>query len=117
MRQRLTIVLTIVVILGLLVILNTITYVKEQKVNDSEFTANRSTYHSGPTGTRALYDFLSESGHKVMRWREATHKLLDDAGQNIKTLVVIGHTQLPFTDDETTSLLTWVQRGGQLVVI
>src|SRR5215813_13574852 len=117
MRQRLTIVLTIVVILVVLVILNMVTYVKEQKVNDSEWTANRSTYHSGPTGTRALYDFLSESGHKVMRWREATDKLLGDSGKNVTTLVVIGHTQLPFTNDEAESLLAWVKRGGRLVLI
>ena len=117
MRQRLTILLTIVVILVILVLLNMVTFVKEQRVNDSEWTANRSTYHSGPTGTRALYDFLSESGHKVMRWREATDKLLGELGKNVTTLVVIGHTQLPFTDDEAESLLTWVKRGGQLVLI
>src|SRR5690348_14423964 len=117
MRQRLTIVLTIVVILVVLVFLNMVTYVKEQRVNDSEWTANRSTYHSGPTGTRALYDFLSESGHKVMRWREATDKLLGDSGRNVTTLVVIGRTQLPFTDDEAESLQAWIKRGGQLVLI
>ena len=117
MRHRLTIVLTVVVILVVLVVLNAVTYVKEQRVNDSEWTANRSTYHSGPTGTRALYDFLSESGHKVMRWREATDKLLGDSGKNVTTLVVVGHTQLPFTDDEAESLLAWVRRGGQLVLI
>ena len=117
MRQRLTIVLTIVVILGLLVILNTITYVKEQKVNDSEFTANRSTYHAGPTGTRAFYDFLSESGHKVMRWREATEKLLGSSGPKVKTFVVIGRTQLPFTSEEATVLLRWIGEGGHFVLI
>src|SRR6185295_12321513 len=117
MRQRLTIVLTIVVILVVLVILNMVTYVKEQRVNDSEWIANRSTYHSGPTGTRALYDFLSESGHKVMRWREATDKLLGESGRNVRTLVVVGHTQLPFTDDEAKSLLAWVKRGGRLVLV
>ena len=117
MRQRLTIVLTVVVILVVLVILNAVTYVQEQKVNDSEWTANRSTFHSGPTGTRALYDFLSESGHKVMRWREATEKLLGDSGKNVTTFVVIGRTQLPFTDDETETLLAWVRRGGKLVLI
>src|SRR6185436_2849128 len=89
MRQRLTIILTVIVILGALVVLNTITYVKKEKPLDTEMAPNRSTYHSGPTGTRALYDFLSESGHKVMRWRDATHKLLGDAGKDIKTLVVI----------------------------
>ena len=117
MRQRLTIVLTIVVILVVLVILNMVTYVKEQRVNDSEWTANRSTYNSGPTGTRALYDFLSESGHKVIRWREATEKLLGDSGRNVTTLVVIGRTQLPFTHDEAESLRAWVRRGGHLVLI
>ena len=57
MRQRLTIILTVIVILGALVVLNTITYVKKEKPLDSEVNPNRSTYHSGPTGTRALYDF------------------------------------------------------------
>jgi len=124
MRQRITVILTIVVILGLLVLVNAVTYVKEQKVNDSEFTANRSTYHSGPTGTRAFYDFLSESGHKVMRWREATEKLSaissdssGVSGNQVTTFVVIGRTQLPFTKDEATVLLSWVKRGGQLVLI
>lgn len=117
MRQRITIILTIVVILGLLVLVNTVTYVKEQKVNDSEFTANRSTYHSGPTGTRAFYDFLSESGYKVMRWREATEKLSGASGKQVTTFVVIGRTQLPFTKDEAASLLGWVRRGGQLILV
>jgi hypothetical protein len=117
MGQRLTIILTVVVILGLLVILNTITYVKQQKVNDSELMANRSTYHSGPTGTRAIYDLLSESGHKVMRWRETTGKLLGESGDQVSTFVVIGRTQLPFTDEEANNLLAWVRSGGRLVLI
>jgi uncharacterized protein DUF4350 len=117
MHQRLTIVLTVVVILVALVILNLITYVKEQKVNDSEWSANRSTYHSGPTGTRALYDFLSESGHKVIRWRETTGKLLGTSGSKVTTFVVIGQTQIPFTEEEIESLLGWVQGGGRLVLV
>ncbi len=117
MGQRLTIILTVVVILGLLVILNTITYVKQQKVNDSELMANRSSYHSGPTGTRALYDLLSESGHKVMRWRETTGKLLGESGGQVRTFVVVGRTQLPFTKEEANNLLAWVQSGGRLVLI
>src|SRR5215813_4904976 len=100
MKQRLTIVLTFVVIIVLLVVLNLINYAKAEKPHDTEIAPNRSTYHAGPTGTRALYDFLSESGYKVMRWREATDKLLGDSGKNVTTLVVIGHTQLPFTNDE-----------------
>jgi len=117
MRQRLTIILTIIVILGALIILNTITYVKKEKPLDSEMAPNRSTYHSGPTGTRALYDFLSESGHKVIRWREAPDRLLSSSGERIQTLVVIGATQLPFTEEQAAPMLGWVARGGRLVLI
>ena len=37
MRQRLTIILTFVVIIGALVIINTVSYVKQEKLQDSEF--------------------------------------------------------------------------------
>jgi len=116
-RQRLTIILTILVVLGVLIILNAVTYVREEKAQDSELAPNRSTYHSGPTGSRALYDFLSESGYKVMRWRELPDKLLNGSGQKVQTFVVIGRTQLPFTEQQAASLLLWVQRGGRLVLI
>jgi hypothetical protein len=117
MRQRLTIILTFVVIVGVLVVLNTVTYVQEEKLRDSEILPNRSTYHSGPTGTRALHDFLSESGYKVMRWREAPERLLTEAGRNVSTFVVIGATQLPFSEEQVGVLREWISRGGCLVVI
>jgi hypothetical protein len=117
MRQRLTIILTFLVIIGALVILNTITYVKEEKLQDSEILPNRSTYHSGPTGTRALHDFMSESGYKVMRWREAPEKLLGEAGENVSTFVVIGTTRLPFSEEQTLALRQWIARGGCFVLI
>ena len=117
MRQRLTIILTFIVIIGVLVVLNTVTYVKEEKLPDSEILPNRSTYHSGPTGTRALHDFLSESGYKVMRWREAPEKLLGKAGNNVSTFVVIGSTKLPFTAEQNDALQQWVMGGGCLVLI
>lgn len=116
MRQRLTIILTVILILGALVVLNTITYVQKEKPLDTEVAPNRSTYHSGPTGTRALYDFLSESGFKVIRWREAPDHLLT-TGANIRTLVVIGSTQLPFSDEHAEPILAWVSRGGRLILI
>lgn len=117
MRQRLTIILTFVVIIGLLVIINSLSYVKQDKGVDQELNPNRSTYHSGPTGTRALHDFLNESGYKVIRWREATEKLLGGSGQMVKTFVVVGQTQISFTDDEALALRRWVSQGGRLVLI
>src|SRR6185295_9005183 len=117
MRQRLTIILTFVVIVGVLVIINTATYVQKEKLPDSELLPNRSTYHSGPTGTRALHDFLSESGYQVMRWREAPEKLLGKTGANVSTFVVIGMTRLPFTEEQTTALHKWISNGGCFLLI
>lgn len=117
MRQRITIILTFVVIIGLLVILNTVSYVQEDKKGDLEITPNRSTYHAGPTGTRALHDLLNESGYKVIRWRETPEKLLGESGKPVNTFVVIGRTKIDFTHDEATSLRAWIWRGGRLVLI
>ena len=116
MRQRLTIILTFVVIIGLLVILNTFTYVKEETMHDLEIAPNRSTYHSGPTGTRALHDLLSESGYKVMRWREKPQKLLSEKSK-VSTFVVVGQTRVPFDKEDVWAVLEWVAHGGQFVLI
>ena len=50
MRQRLTIILTFAVIIGLLALVSSIRYVKKEKEQDSEFAPNRSTYHAGWSG-------------------------------------------------------------------
>jgi len=117
MRQRLIVILTFVVIIGLLVILNSLTYVSKEKTQDLETVPNRSTYHSGPTGTRALHDFLNESGYKVMRWRESTERLFSESGKRVNTFVVIGRTQIEFNGNEAEALRDWVGRGGRLVLI
>lgn len=117
MRQRLTIILTFVVIVGALIIINTVTYVQQEKLPDSELMPNRSTYHSGPTGARAFHDFLSESGYKVMRWREAPEKLLSKAGEHVSTFVIIGSTRLPFSQEQITALHQWIANGGCLLLI
>ena len=117
MRQRFTIILTFVVIIGLLVVLNSLSFVKEDKPQDMEIAPNRSTYHSGPTGTRALHDLLNESGFKVMRWRESPEKLFSQNGKMVNTFVVIGPTKIEFTGNESEALRDWVAGGGRLVLI
>ena len=118
MRQRLSIILTFVVIIGVLVVFNALTYVRQpEKAQDMELAPNRSTYHSGPTGLRALHDFLNESGYKVIRWRETPQRLLGDSGKSVTTFVVVGLTQLPIEPEEAKALRKWVARGGRLVLI
>lgn len=117
MRQKLTIILTFVVIIALLAILNSITYVQRDKTQDFEINPNRSTYNSGPTGTRALHDFLNESGYKVVRWRDTPQKLLSSNGKLVTTFVVVGQIQIQFTDEEKEALNKWIAQGGRFVVV
>ena len=117
MRKRFGILATIILAIAILVAINSLTYVSEEEPRDSEFAPNRSTYHAGPTGTRAFYDLLSESGHRVMRWREKPEQLLTDTGDQVGTFVIIGDTRLTIEDEEATSLLYWVKSGGRLVLV
>ncbi len=117
MRQQLTVILTVIVIIAVLVILNSVSRLKQEKTQDFEVAPNRSTYHSGPTGVRALHDFLSESGYKIIRWRETPRRLLGDSGKLVNTFVIVGQTQIPFGDDDRKSLREWVAAGGRLVLI
>jgi len=117
MRQRLVIILALIVVVGVLVLLNAASYVKVEPTADSEMSPDRSTLNAGATGTRALYDFLHESGYQVARWRESTTSLLSFTGPKPATIVVIGRTLVPFSDAERQELLRWVENGGRLVII
>lgn len=117
MRQRLGILAGILLAVAVLVIVNSFAYVSEDKKTDTESAPNRSTYHAGPTGTRALFDLLNESGFQVMRWREAPNRLLGTSGEKVRTFVLIGTARMPIDEDEAKNLLLWVEKGGRLVLI
>src|SRR6185436_10944594 len=88
-----------------------------EHVADSEVSPDRSTFNSGATGTQAFYDFLRESGHEVMRWRESTSSLLVLNDPKPSTFVIVGRLQVAYTDREARELMHWVKAGGRLVVI
>src|SRR5712692_6854149 len=117
MRQRLAIIITIVVVLVILIALNAASYVKVEQPPDSEASPDRSTFNSGATGTRALYDFLHEAGYQVARWREPPSKLFGFGGPKPATLVIVGRTLVPFTKSERDEVLVWVENGRRLVII
>lgn len=117
MRQRFAVILAIALVLGLLVALNAASYVQQQeRERDMEYSPDRSTYNSGSTGTRALFDYLSETGNKVMRWRESTASLLSGKTRP-QTFVIIGETQVPFETSDAEQIMKWVESGGRLVLI
>jgi Domain of unknown function (DUF4350) len=117
MRQRLAIIITVLVVLVILIGLNAASYVKVEQSPDSEQSPDRSTFNSGPTGTRALYDFLQEAGYQVSRWRESPSALLSFSGSKPATLVIVGRTLVRFTKSEREDVLRWVENGGRLVLI
>ncbi|MBA2338806.1 MAG: DUF4350 domain-containing protein [Pyrinomonadaceae bacterium] len=118
MRRHLTVIVTVFAVLGLLVALNAASYVGNKKEEaDTELRPNRSTFNAGATGTRALYDFLQETGHKVMRWREPPAALLKGGATRPQVFVIIGRPRVGFDEKESQSLIDWVRQGGQLVVI
>lgn len=117
MRQKLAIIGTILLLIGVLFAINAANYVSEAETKDFELSPNRSSYHAGPTGTRALYDFLNESGGKVMRWRETPDKLLGKGNEAVRTFVIIGDTPVTVDEEQSRTLLAWVARGGRLVLV
>lgn len=117
MRQRLFIFGTVAAVLLVLAALSAARYTQPEREPDTEWNPDRSTYNAGATGTRALYDFLNDSGYQVMRWRESPKKLTAPDVKQPATFVVVGETQEPLDDEERDALLQWVKAGGRLVLV
>ena len=75
MKQKFLIVTALVFLIIVLIGLNAASYVQKDKMPDSESRPNRSTYNTGATGTRALYDLLAETGRRPVRWQESVSAL------------------------------------------
>lgn len=118
MKGRLAIFVTIVVMVFVLVALNAASYVRVEQSADTEDEPDRSTFNSGATGTRALFEYLRQTGRDVERWRLPVSEL--SAGGNAgeaSTFVVVGKLRTDFSRTDASALLRWVERGGCLVVI
>src|SRR5215212_10292187 len=117
MKGRLAVFLTVAVMVFVLVALNAASYVRVEQSADTEAEPDRSTFNSGGTGTRALFEYLQQTGHDVVRWRRPASDLLlqgerDEASP--ATYVVIGNLRQRFSRQDAESLLRWVERGGRL---
>lgn len=117
MKQRLFIFVGLAVLIIILIGLNAVSYTQKEKELDSEFYPNRSTYNTGATGARALFDLLTETGRKPVRWQNAPAELLLNNKNKPATFVIIGQTREAFSAEDTVVILRWVSEGGKLVVI
>lgn len=116
MQQKMFIFLSFIILIALLVGINAVSYTQKDKEPDTELQANRSTYNTGATGTRAFYDLLAETGRKVVRWQESPTSLFTNS-KRPDTFVIIGTTRLDIEEEETKQILRWVSEGGKLVII
>ena len=117
MKQYILVLIFLVLLLGILVGLNAVSYTKLEQKPDSEYNPNRSSYNSGTTGTSAFYALLAETGNKVTRWQQPPSALLSPAGSKIRTLVLIGTPRKFVSDEEAAKILLWVSKGNRLVLI
>src|SRR5262245_50543871 len=120
MRRYFGVTITIIVVIFALIAMSMAGNIELDRPQENEFAPNRSTYNSGPTGTRALYQLLEESGMPVARWRSRYSQLHAEAPEvKDAILVVIG----PFisgqkiSDEETFELQAWIAAGGQALII
>ncbi|HWO02438.1 MAG TPA: DUF4350 domain-containing protein [Blastocatellia bacterium] len=109
---------TILLIAGLfaaLIALNFLFFVDRTAEQESEFSANRSSYRSTPYGTLAFYTLLKESGFSVSRFEKP---FTDLRPHDPDTLVIISPPEaLQPSAEEFGSLEKWVQAGGVAVII
>jgi hypothetical protein len=117
MRRYFAGVVTIVLVIAILVGMSAAGAIEFDRPVENEFAPNRSTYNSGQTGTRALYQLLEESGTPVARWRSHYSSLYTEGKDSI--LVIIG----PFpsgqkiSEEEAIVLQSWISTGGQALII
>lgn len=117
MRQYFIIIVTVLLVIFLLVAINAASYVEIEETPDNEVTPDRSTYNARPTGTRAFFDYLQESGRTVVRWRDEPALLLSAGTSRPDTFIIVGPTRIAFDDKEVVSLFQWVRGGGRLLIV
>ena len=117
MKQKLFISLALIFLVLLLAGLNAATYVQKEKIADTEFAPNRSTYNSGSTGTQGFFTLLSETGRNVTRWQTSLENLDFKSSTGPKVFVIIGPLRRQPKQDEKTRLMEWVAAGGTLILI
>ncbi|MFN0111877.1 MAG: DUF4350 domain-containing protein, partial [Blastocatellia bacterium] len=119
-RHHLGIIISIALALGVIIALSAAGNFDFDRPVENEREPIRSSYNSGPTGTRAFYQFLEESGRPVARLRE-DFKSLTSLTPKAKDamLVIVGpfkpNSDIP--DEEAAALQKWIAAGGNALIV
>jgi hypothetical protein len=115
MKNNARAILLIAGLFAALIALNFLFFVDRTAEQESEFSANRSSYRSTPYGTLAFYTLLKESGFSVSRFEKPFSEL---RSHEPDTLVIISPPEaLNPSEEEIGSLEKWVEAGGVAVII
>jgi hypothetical protein len=117
MRRYLGIIVTFLLVLTVLIALSAAGNVEFDRPEESELLPIRSSYSTGPTGTRAFYQLLEESGNPVARWLESYQSL--DKKAKDALLIIVGPSQFnrSITQDEARVLQKWIAEGGRALIV
>ncbi len=117
MRRYFGVTITIIILIVVIIAMTAAGNIQFDRPFESEFAPNRSSYNSGPTGTRALYQLLEDSRMPVSRLRENYSSLNTEAKDAV--LVIVGPFQfgLKPSEEETAALRNWISSGGRALII
>src|SRR5262249_6917615 len=117
MRRYFGITTTVIIVIVVIIAMSAAGNIELDRPDENEIAPNRSSYNSGPTGTRALYQLLEESGMPVARWRESYSSLKAEAKD--ATLIIVGPFLLgqKISDEEAIALQNWTSSGGRVLII
>lgn len=120
MRRYLGIIIGIALALGIIVALSAAGNLDFDRPPENEREPIRSSYNSGPTGTRAFYQLLEESGASVVRLREDFKSLSANATKpSDAVLIVVGpfNPNLDIPYEEAFALQKWIADGGNALIV
>lgn len=114
MRRNVFSIVLVAAVLALFVAVNVLFVSRPREVEDEQ-TGDRSSDRATKFGTLAYYTLLSERGYSVERLTEPYTSL---ASSDVSTLfVVVPKSDAQPTEEELTALDSWVEGGGNLVVV
>ncbi len=120
MRRYLGIIISIALALGALIALSAAGNLDFDRPPENEREPNRSSYNSGPTGTRAFYQLLEESGASVVRLRGDFKSLNFGVTKPAEAMLVVVGPFTPNFDipyDESVALQKWIAEGGNALIV
>ncbi len=117
MRRYFGIIITGIIVIAVIIAMSAAGNLELDRPFENEFAPNRSSYNPGPTGTRALYQLLEESGTPVSRWRNSYSSLGAEAKDAILVIVGPSLRGQKISEREAVELQSWISSGGRALIL